>query len=59
MNEAILRGAQLERQAANLLTNDSLIVSSMREHGLTFLATNDADFERVAGITVFKPQDLP
>ncbi len=59
VNEAILRGAQLERQAANLLTNDSLIVSSMREHGLTFLATNDADFERVAGITVFKPQDLP
>jgi len=59
VNEAILRGAQLERQAANLLTNDSLIVSCMREHGLSFLATNDADFERVAGITVFKPQDLP
>jgi predicted nucleic acid-binding protein len=59
VNEAILRGAQVERQAAALLTNDSMIVSCMREYGLSFLASNDADFERVAGLTVFKPSDLP
>ncbi len=59
VNEAIVRGAQVERQAAGLLTNDSMIVSCMREYGVSFLATNDADFERVSGITVFKPADVP
>ena len=59
VNEPILRGGQAERQASGLLTNDSLIVSCMREYGVFNLATNDADFERVAGITVFKPNDLP
>ncbi|HUY15255.1 MAG TPA: PIN domain-containing protein, partial [Terriglobia bacterium] len=59
VNEAILRSAQAERQAAGLLTNDSMIVSCMREYGVSFLATKDADFERVAGIIVFKPNDLP
>lgn len=58
-NETIMRGAQAERQAAALLTNDSLIVSCMREYGLTYLASNDADFERVTGLTIFKPSDLP
>ena len=58
-NESILRSAQNERQAAGLLTNDSLIISFMREYGLSFLASNDSDFERVAGITLFKPSDLP
>lgn len=59
VNEAILRSAHAERQAASLLTNDSMIVSCMREYGVSFLATNDADFERVAGVSVFKPTDLP
>ncbi|MGH9691697.1 MAG: hypothetical protein ACRD4C_11550 [Candidatus Acidiferrales bacterium] len=36
-----------------------MIVSCMREYGVSFLATNDADFERVAGITVFRPADPP
>ena len=58
-DEAIVRGAQAERQAAALLTNDSMIVSCMREYGVSFLATNDSDFERVADITLFKPEDLP
>ncbi len=56
---SILRSAQTERQAAGLLTNDSLIISCMREYAISFLATNDSDFERVAGITLFKPADLP
>lgn len=58
VTEEILRAAQSERQAFGLLTNDSMIVACMREYGIAFLATNDADFERVAGITVFKPSDL-
>lgn len=59
VNETILRNAEAERRAAGLLTNDSMIISGMREYGVSFLATNDADFERVAGITVFRPGDLP
>jgi len=57
-DEAIVRGAQAERDAAALLTNDSMIVSCMREYSLSFLASNDADFDRVPGITVYKPTDL-
>ncbi|MGO8816233.1 MAG: type II toxin-antitoxin system VapC family toxin [Terriglobia bacterium] len=59
VNEAIIGNAQAVRQEAGLLTNDSMIVAGMREYGLFFLATNDSDFERVRGITVFKPTDLP
>ena len=59
VNEAIIRNAQAVRQEAGLLTNDSMIVAGMREYGLSFLASNDSDFERVRDITVFKPTDLP
>jgi len=59
VNETIIRNAQIVRQEAGLLTNDSMIVAAMREYGLSFLASNDADFERVRDITVFKPTDLP
>jgi len=56
--ETVLRSSHAERQSACLLTNDSMIVSCMREYGIPFLATNDSDFERVSGITVFRPDDL-
>ncbi len=59
VNETIIRNAQTVRQEAGLLTNDSMIVASMREFGLSFLASNDSDFERVRDITVFKPTDFP
>lgn len=54
----IVRGAQPERQSAGLLTNDSMILSWMREYGVRHLATADSDFQRAAGITVFGPEDL-
>jgi predicted nucleic acid-binding protein len=57
-NEPIIRAAQPERAAGHLLTNDSVIVSCMRDYGVSFLATNDSDFERVAGISVFRPDDV-
>jgi predicted nucleic acid-binding protein len=59
VNETIIRNAQTVRQEAGLLTNDSMIVAGMREYGLSFLASNDSDFQRVRDITVFKPTDLP
>jgi predicted nucleic acid-binding protein len=39
-----------------LLTNDAIIVALMRRHGLTHLVTNDDDFDRVPGLTVWKPR---
>jgi Predicted nucleic acid-binding protein, contains PIN domain len=58
-DESIVRAAQNERQHALLLTNDSMIAACMRNYGISHLATNDRDFERVSGITVFEPNDLP
>lgn len=39
-----------------LLTNDALTVAAMKKLGLSHLATNDDDFDRVTGITVWKPR---
>jgi predicted nucleic acid-binding protein len=38
-----------------LLTNDALIVVLMQDHGLTALASLDADFDRVPGLTRYAP----
>jgi len=38
-----------------LLTNDALIVQIMQQHRLSHLASLDADFDRVTGITRFSP----
>src|SRR5262249_20657006 len=46
--------AALSRQH-NLLTNDALIVAFMQQHGLTVLASGDADLDRVPGITRYAP----
>jgi len=56
--EPILQQAQVERETAGLRTIDSVIVSCMRTYGIPMLATNDGDFDRVAGIQVFQPTDL-
>ena len=58
LDEQILRNAYSERQGTALLTNDSMIVSSMRFFSVQNLATADGDFDRVSGITVFGPSDL-
>lgn len=38
-----------------LLYNDALIIALMQTHGLTALASLDADFDRVPGITRYAP----
>jgi predicted nucleic acid-binding protein len=42
-------------QQFGLLTNDALVVSVMRNHGLTLLASHDADLDRVPGLTRYTP----
>lgn len=46
--------ADLSRQLG-LLTDDALLVVVMRQHGLTLLASHDADIDRVPGITRYAP----
>jgi predicted nucleic acid-binding protein len=36
-----------------------MIVSCMRNYGISALATNDQAFQRVTDITVYRPDDLP
>jgi predicted nucleic acid-binding protein len=42
-------------QLFGLLSNDALIVAVMQAHGLTKLASHDADFDRVPGLTRYAP----
>jgi len=42
-------------QASGLLTNDALIVAVMQANNLTNLASNDADCDRVPGLTRYAP----
>src|SRR5262249_20209692 len=47
----LLATAAALSQQHGLLTNDGLIVTVMQANGLTKLASNDADFDRVRGLT--------
>jgi predicted nucleic acid-binding protein len=50
----VLRAAELSQQHG-LLSNDALIVSIMERHGITHLASNDEDFDRVPGFRRYTP----
>jgi len=42
-------------QRSGLLSGDALIVATMQAYGLTHLASHDADFDRVPGLTRYAP----
>jgi predicted nucleic acid-binding protein len=50
----IIQAAQLSR-VHELLTGDALVVAVMQANGLTNLASLDADFDRVPGLTRYAP----
>ena len=50
----VLRASDLSR-LHGLLSGDALIIALMQKHGLTRLASNDADFDRIPGITRYAP----
>jgi predicted nucleic acid-binding protein len=51
----LVAAAAIISQQIGLLSNDALIVAVMRTHGLTNLASNDTDFDRVPGLTRYAP----
>ena len=55
VSEHLVLAATNYSQQHELLTGDALIVAVMRHHGLTHLASVDADFARVPGITRYAP----
>ena len=52
---ALVAAAAIVSQQHGLLSNDALIVAVMQANGLTCLASNDADFDRVPGLTRYAP----
>jgi predicted nucleic acid-binding protein len=50
-----LHASQQYREQHGLLVNDSLIVAVIQREHIQLLATNDPDFERIAGIGVQLP----
>jgi predicted nucleic acid-binding protein len=51
----LLTSAAAISQQTGLLSNDALIVAVMQASGLTNLASSDADFDRMAGLTRYAP----
>jgi predicted nucleic acid-binding protein len=54
----IIAASEIVRQQQGLLTNDSLIVATMNNLGITNLISADEGFERIPSLQVFKPADL-
>ena len=52
---SLLGAAATISQQCGLLTNDALIVAVMQANGLTKVASHDADFDRVPGLTRYAP----
>jgi predicted nucleic acid-binding protein len=52
---ALASAAAVRSQQYGLLTGDALIVAVMEHYRLTELASNDADFDRVPGLTRYAP----
>lgn len=50
----VAQAADVSRQHG-LLTNDAILIVLMQSRGLTRLASKDADFDRVSGITRYAP----
>ena len=55
ISPALVLAAAAVSQQTGLLSNDALVVAVMREHGLVNLASHDADFDRVPGLTRYAP----
>jgi predicted nucleic acid-binding protein len=55
ITQALVEAATLSSHQHELMTGDALIVAVMQDHGITNLAGNDADFDRVPGLTRYTP----
>ncbi len=54
----IVRASQWARTKDGLLVNDSLTAAMMKAEGIGHLASGDAAFLRLEGLTVYRPSEL-
>jgi len=52
---ALILNAVVLSQQVGLLSNDALIVAIMQANGFTKIASHDADFDRLPGLTRYAP----
>ena len=55
LTQSLVENATQLSQQYELLTGDALILAVMQANALTNLASNDADFDRVPGVTRYAP----
>lgn len=55
----VVRASQWPRTREGLLVNDSLTAAMIKTEGIVHLASNDAAFLRLEGLSVYRPSDLP
>jgi predicted nucleic acid-binding protein len=55
ITQPLLEAATPASKRFELLNGDALIVAVMQAHGLIHFASNDADFDRVPGLTRYTP----
>ncbi|MBI3408687.1 MAG: PIN domain-containing protein [Planctomycetes bacterium] len=55
ITQTLIEAATLLSKQHELLIGDGLLLASMQHHSLTTLASNDADFDRVPGLTRYGP----
>ncbi|MCX8038909.1 MAG: PIN domain-containing protein [Candidatus Sumerlaeia bacterium] len=51
--------SQRIRSCFGMLATDSINAQILLEYGIPAIATSDSDFERIPGITVYAPGDIP
>lgn len=56
--DVLLRAEEL-RARHGLMVNDSILAATATRAGIAAIASADADFERVDGLAVYGPRDLP
>jgi predicted nucleic acid-binding protein len=55
ITQTLLEAATSASKQFELLNGDALVVAAMHAHGLTHLASNDADFDRIPGLIRYTP----
>lgn len=56
-NDLIKSSAEI-REIDGLLTNDSFVLSVMKDLGIQNILTNDDDFDHIKWLNIYKPDDL-
>lgn len=58
LNIEVIRDSQEYRRSYGFLTNDSLSLALMEQHGIGAIATGGMDFHRIEKIEVWSPMDV-